>query len=152
VQFPIRNRIIAALAQAVLVVEAAARSGSLITARLALEIGREVLALPGRIFDDTAAGPNALLADGARPALHPRDLLAELGLRAGDEPPPGGPVLLPGLGARLVDALPPGAVRGAEELAERCASPIDAVLAELLELELAGWVARLPGPAYCRRG
>src|SRR5581483_3326113 len=118
----------------------------------ALELGREVMALPGRVFDDMAMGPNALLADGARPALHPRDVLAELGQQAAEEPATGAaPPLLPGLGARLLEALPPGAVRGAEELAERCAASIESVLAELLELELAGWVARLPGPAYCRR-
>jgi DNA processing protein len=148
--FPIRNRLIAALTQATLVVEAAVRSGSLITARCALELGREVLALPGRVFDDNAMGPNALLADGARPALHPRDVLAALQLDA-PEPTPDVPPPLPGLGARLWEALPPGATRGAEELAARCAAPIDATLAELLELELAGWIARLPGPLYCRR-
>ncbi|HXT20644.1 MAG TPA: DNA-processing protein DprA [Thermoanaerobaculia bacterium] len=152
--FPIRNRLIAALTQATLVVEAAVRSGSLITARCALELGREVLALPGRIFDDNAMGTNALIADGARPALHPRDVLAALSLDAPeaaagstDVPPP-----LPGLGARLWEALPPGAALGADELAARCAAPIDTTLAELLELELAGWIARLPGPLYCRRG
>lgn len=151
--FPVRNRLIAALARATLVVEATARSGSLITARAALDLGREVLALPGRIFDDTAAGPNALLADGARPVLHPRDLLAELGLdgssaaAADSSPPP-----LPGLGARLWEALRPGSAQGADELAARCAASIDETLAELLELELAGWVARLAGPVYCRRG
>jgi DNA processing protein len=150
--FPIRNRLIAALARATLVVEATARSGSLITARAALDLGREVLALPGRIFDDAAWGPNALLADGARPVLHPRDVLAELGIdgptaaAAEPSPPP-----LPGLGARLWEALRPGSSQGAEELAARCAASIDATLAELLELELAGWVARLPGPVYTRR-
>ena len=72
--FPVRNRLIAALTRATVVVEAAMRSGSLITARCALDLGRDVLALPGRIFDDTAMGANALLADGARPALHPRDV------------------------------------------------------------------------------
>src|SRR5204863_5636144 len=101
-QFPVRNRVIAALAQVVLIVEATPRSGSLITARLALELGREVMALPGRVFDDTAMGPNALLADGARPALHPRDVLAELGLDTATEAPSAEPPLLPGLGARLV--------------------------------------------------
>ena len=151
--FPIRNRLIAALTQATLVVEAAVRSGSLITARYALELGREVLALPGRIFDDNAMGTNALLADGARPALHPRDVLAALAIDA-PEPAPGAtdaPPPLPGLGARLWEALPPGATFGADELASRCAASIDATLAELLELELAGWIARLPGPVYCRR-
>ncbi|HEV8630516.1 MAG TPA: DNA-processing protein DprA [Thermoanaerobaculia bacterium] len=149
--FPIRNRLIAALAPVTLVVEATVRSGSLITARYALELGREVLALPGRIFDDNAMGPNALLADGARPALHPRDVLAELGrdegIGAESAPPP-----LPGLAARLWEALPEGAVRDAAELAARCAAGIDETLAQLLELELGGWIARLAGPAYCRRG
>jgi DNA processing protein len=150
--FPIRNRVIAALARATLVVEGAIRSGSLITARCALDLGRDVLAVPGRIFDDGAMGTNALLADGARPALSPRDLLDEIGIATrGDassvDPPP-----LPGLGARLWEALPPGAMIGADELAARCVASIDATLAELLELELAGWIARLPGPVYTRRG
>jgi DNA processing protein len=149
--FPIRNRIIAALAGATLVVEAAARSGSLITARCALELGREVLALPGRVFDETAMGCNALIAAGARPALQPRDVLDELGLAA---PPAGAPAPppLPGLAARLWLELPPGARRGAEELAGRASAPIDEVLAALLDLELGGWVARFPGPLYARRG
>ncbi|HEV8240225.1 MAG TPA: DNA-processing protein DprA [Thermoanaerobaculia bacterium] len=148
--FPVRNRLIAALTQATLVVEAAVRSGSLITARCALELGREVLALPGRVFDDNAMGPNALLADGARPALHPRDVLAALSMDA-PQPTPDAPPPLPELGARLWDAMPQGTAFGADELASRCAAPIDAVLAELLELELAGWIARLPGPVYCKR-
>lgn len=63
--FPLRNRIIAGLAQAVVVVEAAARSGSLITARDALDMGREVMAVPGHPFDARAAGCNLLLRDGA---------------------------------------------------------------------------------------
>ena len=150
--FPIRNRVIAALSRSVLVVEAACRSGSLITAHLALELGREVLAVPGRLCDETAQGCNALIVDGARPALRPQDLLAELGLgepaaeRREPQPP------LPGLAARLWKELPPTAVRGAEALARACDAAVDETLAALLELELGGWVARLPGPAYCRRG
>jgi DNA processing protein len=148
--FPQRNRLIAALAQATLVVEATLRSGSLITAHHALELGREVFALPGRICDETAQGCNALIADGARPALHPRDLASELGLAlpaAVTATPP-----LPGLAGRLWLELPQGASRGADELASRCGAAMDETLAALLELELGGWVARRPGPSYCRRG
>jgi DNA processing protein len=153
--FPLRNRLIAALSRVTLVVEAAVRSGSLITARHALELGREVAALPGRICDETAQGCNALIADGAIPALHPRDLLAALGegalgegvpAPAVDVPPP-----LPGLAARLWERLPPGATRGGDELAAAVEASADATLAALLELELGGWVARLPGPTYARR-
>ncbi|HVS03738.1 MAG TPA: DNA-processing protein DprA [Thermoanaerobaculia bacterium] len=148
--FPIRNRIIAALGAATLVVQATPRSGSLITARLALELGREVLALPGRIFDELALGPNALLRDGARPALHPHDLLPEGLVAPADEgeelPPP-----LPGLSARLWRQLPTGKARGVDELAAAVDAAAPAVLAALLELELGGWVERFPGPVYCRR-
>src|SRR6185295_1330838 len=62
--FPVRNRIIAALALGTLVVEAAVRSGSLVTARHALDLGREVWAIPGRLGDPRAAGPNGLIRDG----------------------------------------------------------------------------------------
>jgi DNA processing protein len=150
--FPVRNRIIAALSRLVLVVEAACHSGSLITARLALELGREVMAVPGRLTDETAQGCNALIADGARPALRPGDLVAELGLGGDTGDSADRPAPLPGLAARLWQELPPMAVRGAEALACACAAGVDETLAALLELELGGWVARLPGPAYCRRG
>ena len=73
--FPISNRVIAALAAGTLVVQAAPRSGSLITARHALDLGREVWAVPGRIFDEAALGPNGLIREGAMLVQHPRDLL-----------------------------------------------------------------------------
>jgi DNA processing protein len=73
--FPLRNRLISGLVQAVVVVEARRRSGSLITARHALNQGREVLVVPGRIDSTQAAGSNALLRDGARPVLEPSDVL-----------------------------------------------------------------------------
>lgn len=78
--FPIRNRVIAALATGTLVVQAAERSGSLITAHQALEMGRDVYAVPGALFDPLAAGPNRLIADGALPALAPEDLVTALPL------------------------------------------------------------------------
>ena len=76
--FPKRNRIIAGLAQAVIVVEAAGRSGSLITARDALDMGREVLAVPGHPFDGRAAGCNMLIRDGAQLIRGAEDVIAAL--------------------------------------------------------------------------
>ena len=76
--FPVRNRIIAALSLGTVVVRAARRSGSLITARLALDLGREVLAVPGPVFDRLSAGPHHLLADGAGLATSARDVLDAL--------------------------------------------------------------------------
>lgn len=77
--FPLRNRIIAGLTRAVVVVEAAARSGSLITARDALDMGREVMAVPGHPFDARAAGGNMLIRDGAVLVRGPEDVLEALG-------------------------------------------------------------------------
>lgn len=141
--FPIRNRIIAALAGAVVIVQATARSGSLVTARLALEIGREVLAVPGAIFDELALGPNALLRDGARPALHPADILACVGLDAtsGFTPKGGGGAAEtprdPAARA-LLALLPATSGVAAERLTAASSLPLDQVLASLLELELEG--------------
>lgn len=76
--FPRRNRLIAALSLGVLVIEAAERSGSLITARLACELGREVFALPGSIHKPLAAGCNLLIQQGAKLTKSPQDVLDEL--------------------------------------------------------------------------
>lgn len=158
-QFPIRNRVLASLAQAVLVVRAAARSGSLITARLGLELGRDIYALPGNIFDPRSAGPNALIRDGAFPALHPDDLLPSLGLEgaaAGGESSPGESNAGEAAGGAeddadpLLSALLSGEPRHAEDLARDLGRPIAGLLGELLELELAGKVERLPGGMYAR--
>lgn len=85
--FPLRNRIIAGLSQAVVVVEAAARSGSLITARDALDMGREVMAVPGHPFDARAAGCNMLLRDGAVLVRQVSDVLEGLAAVAAALPP-----------------------------------------------------------------
>lgn len=156
-RFPVRNRILAALARVVVVVEAAPRSGSLITARLALDLGREVLAVPGRLTDEVAVGTNALLADGAAPALSPEDLLPLLGLA---DPPSGSlaspiadvplPPGLGGVGRALVDAADPQRPATADALAARAGVPIEQALAALLELELAGVLQRQPGGALLR--
>lgn len=80
INFPRRNRLISGLAKCVLVIEAAPRSGSLITARAALEQGRDVLAVPGNIFWDKSTGTNQLIQVGAKPILSADDLIESLGI------------------------------------------------------------------------
>lgn len=153
--FPVRNRIIAALGVATIVVQAALRSGSLITARLALELGRDVWAVPGRIFDERSGGANALIWDGAYPALCPEHLLESLpqrvkdALRFVDEPKN----KLDQLGersARLLELMDPSDPIAADPLAQLAGVPVHEVLASLLELELDSRVRRHPGPRYTK--
>ncbi len=162
--FPVRNRVIAALGRGTLVVQATARSGSLVTARHALDLGREVFAVPGRIFDEAALGPNLLLRDGAVLVQHPRDVLEVIhpeALRrgahhahpadtAGAAPLATARAGPPGPLGELLAAMPPAAEQTPEQVAARAGAAIERVLAALLELELGGWVRRLPGPAYVR--
>ncbi len=154
--FPVRNRIIAALGAGTLVVRATERSGSLITARLALELGRLIWAIPGRIFDDRAVGANALIRDGAFLVQHPREIVETLPLALRERLPAEPPreALEPPLAAderRVYAALAPAEAATPEAIAERAGLAIDRVLAALLELELGGRARRYPGPAYCRR-
>ncbi len=79
--FPMRNRIMAALSHAVLIIEAEEKSGSLITARLGMEYNRDVLVLPGPVFSPQSAGTNALLKDGAHPCTSAKDILEILGFK-----------------------------------------------------------------------
>ncbi|HSK77345.1 MAG TPA: DNA-processing protein DprA [Thermoanaerobaculia bacterium] len=157
--FPVRNRVIAALSAGILVVQATPRSGSLITARHSLELGREVYAVPGRIFDERSLGPHALLRDGARLVQHPQDILDDLLPRRPGSPPPGPLFAEPapalpdppeGLPREILAVLPPGSFQVPEDLAVRVDAPVDQVLGALLELELGGWVKRMPGSVYGR--
>jgi len=152
--FPVRNRIIAALAEGTLVIEAAPRSGSLITARLAIELGRDVYAVPGALFDDRSVGPNTLIRDGALLVQHPRDIIESLScetlrhLVPDEEQPLQAP--LSGPKGNLLECMKPGQVYPPEALASSTTWPVERVLAVLLELELIGWVRRHPGPAFGR--
>lgn len=142
--FPERNRILVGLCRAVVVVEAAERSGALITARLALEEGREVLAVPGSVFSRLSAGPNGLLRAGAAPALTVSDILTTLGVPAQplvEQEEPGGVLAL----------LQPGEPLSADELAALSGQPIASVLEVLLHGELAGRVVRETDGRYRRR-
>ena len=136
-RFPARNRIIAGLAGATVVVEARERSGALITADFALEDGREVLAVPGEITSALSAGSNALLRLGATPATCGADLLEAIGVEAR----PAAPVVqTDATAAAIVEALSSGAATQ-DELARATGLPAAIVAAALVELELVGAVA-----------
>ncbi len=148
--FPRRNRIISGLARGILVVEAAPESGSLITARLAGEQGREVFAIPGSIHSPVARGCHKLIKQGAKLVETAQDVLEELGglpspERLPDETPGSAPdhPILRALGH---DPVP------LDELVTRTRLAPDTLLVELLSLELAGQVATLPGNRYQRLG
>ena len=153
--FPRRNRIISGLARGVVVVEAAEGSGSLITARFALEQGREIFAVPGSPLDPRAKGTNRLLREGATLVECAEDIVVVLRPMLGrefGEPERGlGPLpdqsdeaAVDRLRAKVEEALGPAPVP-VDELVRQTGAPIGAVLTILLELELAGRIARHPG-------
>lgn len=156
--FPARNRIIAGLADATVVVEAAERSGSLITAEMAMELGRDVGAVPGSPRSWRSGGTNALLRDGAPVVRDARDVLdlvlgvdaAQLARAAAEAAPPPVP---PDLAAPLQDLLR-RVDGGADTLAALAATPADAgqVAAALGELELRGLLRRGHGGRWLRAG
>ncbi|MCC6223378.1 MAG: DNA-protecting protein DprA [Thermoleophilia bacterium] len=142
-RFPARNRIVAGLSLAAVVVEARERSGALITADFALEEGREVFAVPGEITSALSAGTNALLRAGAGPLLCAGDVLAALGL----EPPPQPAAPGPSPAAAVVLALLRDAPADADALARASGLGADEVAAALVALELEG-LATADGGLY----
>jgi DNA processing protein len=153
--FPIRNRLIAALSGATLVIQAKLRSGSLITAHHALDLGRDVFAVPGRIFDELAMGTNNLIADGAHPARCAKDILERLGIDVPAATPPATEAPAPAKAGKPDPLLSCLALHRdgmlAEDLATELGQDLDLVLGALLELELEGRVERRPGPLYVAR-
>ena len=145
--FPKRNRIISGLSHAVLVVEAALNSGSLITAKLALEQGREVMAIPGSIHSPLSKGCHALIKQGAKLVESAQDIVEELAW----------PVMpaMPGANQGKGETDPllqhlgfdPASL---DQLAERSGLTVEALSAKLLTLELEGRVTQLPGGRYQR--
>lgn len=167
--FPQRNRIIAGLSLATIVVEGAARSGSLITARDAADLGRDVMAVPGNPFDARAAGCNALIRDGATLVRGAEDVLEVLGSVEAtgpgpqpepqpgpqpDPPPPatGSPSVATGdLNVRILQLLGPSGTPE-DALIRDIGLPASAVTPQLTALELEGRITRQPGGLLARTG
>ncbi len=156
--FPKRNRIIAALARAVVVVEAGRKSGALITVDHGLDLGREIFVTPGSVENPQSQGSNALLREGARVLPDPAGILKELeelGLEAGR--PREGATSSEGAGPDIPSALRPlwAALSkepvGVDEVAARAAVSLPEALAGLSALELGGWVRHCPGMRFQRR-
>jgi len=150
--FPRRNRLISGLSNGVLVIEAALESGSLITARLAAEQGREVFALPGSIHSPLSKGCHRLIREGAKLVDSANDVLEELAGRLRfhsqadtmDDDKPEETVADP-----LLDALATTSLT-MDQLAERLSLTVEALSVRLLSAEMDGCIARLPGGLYQR--
>ena len=148
-QFPARNRIIAGLTQATLIVQAAERSGSLITARLALESGREVLAVPGAITDSLAAGVNFLIQQGATPVTCAQDILDLYGLKPPDITEQTKAELTPD--QQTVAAALSHQPQHIDELAELTKLPTSILSVALTELELLEVALNTGGMRYIKK-
>jgi DNA processing protein len=141
----LRNRIISGLSRAVVVIEAGEKSGSLITARSALEQGRDVLAVPGNVLSGRNRGAHSLLRDGAKIVESADDILEELGMTVAGPGDRGAAPMDP-----ILASLPPGEACDLDEIAERSGLQASRLLPRLFELELHGWIRRSGGGRFVR--
>ncbi len=152
--FPLRNRIISGISLAVVVVEASEKSGSLITARCAMEQGRDVMAVPGSVLTGRNRGSHGLLKDGAKVVETADDILEELGWPCSTRP------IAPSLSAGwptaagsedpLLARMEPGEAYRLDELVEATGTAASKLLPRLIELELRGQIAAVGGGRFAR--
>lgn len=146
--FPLRNRIIAGLTKATLIVEAPQKSGALITARLALESNRDVMAVPGEITRSGAWGTNNLIKLGAKLVTEPQDVLTEMGwegkIKSCPKPAPQGKTE-----ESILEILAEGEAT-IDELVEKTSLPIEEINGSLIMLEIKGLIKSLGGGKYMR--
>jgi DNA processing protein len=152
--FPLRNRIISGLSRAVIVIEAGEKSGSLITARCALDQGRDVLAVPGSVLNGRNRGGHALLKDGAKVVETADDVLEELGMDARvlsravvAEAADGGRAVVTD---QVLRALAEGEPADLDAIADSTGLPTSRLLPRLFDLEMQGFVRRLGGGRFVR--
>ena len=147
--FPIRNRIISGLADVVLIVEAREKSGSLITADLALDQGKDVMAIPGRITDPMSKGCNALISAGARIANSPSDVLDVLNICVrGEMNFPEKNIKLLANKEKIVYSTLDSAPKHTEEIVYLTGLPMQEVVSILIELELKGFAVQISSNYY----
>ena len=149
--FPRRNRIISGLSLGVIVVEAASDSGSLITARCALDQGRPVMAVPGGVLSGRNRGAHALIKDGARVVEDVDDVLQELHLEIMAAANPAARLSHP-VNDAILRAMDEGEAYGLEAICAQTGLDAARALARLAELELAGWIQRVGGGRFVKPG
>ena len=146
--FPVRNRIISGLALGTVIVEATGRSGSLITARMAAEQGREVFAVPGSIFSKGTEGTHRLIQYGAKLVHDANDVIEEISglgrVALERESPPPEPL------RDVLEALSREDATHVDDAASKLGRTVPSIAESLLQLELGGWIRSLPGSRYVR--